>query len=156
MTSDTSPSLADLGDELTPTQAAAWLGLLATHNAICRQLDATLRASHQIGLSAYQALLCLARAPTCRLRMSELAAVTPLTFSGISRMVDRLERDGLVKREGSAADGRVACATLTSEGVTRLRAAHQTYLSGVRRLFLAHFTEQELATLGAYWQRLDV
>jgi DNA-binding MarR family transcriptional regulator len=153
----THPSLAfvDLGEELTPLQAATWMGLLATHSSITRQLDAMLRASHQLGLSAYEVLLRLARAPACRLRMTELAATAPLTLSGISRMVGRLERDGLVRREGSAEDGRVACATLTKDGVARLRAAHQTYLDGVRRLFLAHFSEPELETLNGYWQRLS-
>jgi DNA-binding MarR family transcriptional regulator len=154
MTTHTSLSFADLGDDLTPSQATAWLGLLATQRAIYRQLDAMLRASHQLGLSAYEVLLRLARAPACRLRMSELTALTPLTFSGISRMVDRLERDGLVRREASAEDGRGACATLTSDGILRLQAAHQTYIGGVRRLFLDHFTEQELETLGACWRRL--
>ena len=152
-----SPSLSfvDLGEELSPLQAATWNGLLMTHATITRQLDAMLRASHQLGLSAYAVLLRLARAPACRLRMTELAAAAPLTLSGISRMVGRLERDGLVRREGSAEDGRVACATLTSDGAKRLRAAHQTYLDGVRRLFLAHFSEQELETLDGYWLRLS-
>lgn len=156
MTTNTSLSFADLGDTLTPTQASAWLGLLATHHAIIRQLDANLRASHHLGLSTYEVLLRLALAPTCRLRMSELAANAPLTFSGISRMVDRLERDGLVRREGSADDGRVACATLTDHGLARLKAAHHTYLMGVRNLFLAHLSEPELETLGACWARLGV
>ncbi|HEY8325110.1 MAG: MarR family winged helix-turn-helix transcriptional regulator [Ktedonobacterales bacterium] len=153
----THPSLSfvDLGEELTPLQATTWVGLLATHSSITRQLDAMLRASHQLGLSAYEVLLRLARAPACRLRMTELAATAPLTLSGISRMVGRLERDGLVRREGSAEDGRVACATLTKDGVARLRAAHQTYLDGVRRLFLAHFSEPEMETLNGYWQRLS-
>lgn len=153
----THPSLSfvDLGEELTSLQAATWMGLLATHSSVTRQLDAMLRASHQLGLSAYEVLLRLARAPACRLRMTELAAAAPLTLSGISRMVGRLERDGLVRREGSAEDGRVACATLTKDGVARLRAAHQTYLDGVRRLFLAHFSEPELETLNGYLRRLS-
>lgn len=152
MTTDT--LLPDLGDELTAPQAEAWLGLLASHNAILRQLDTMLRTSHQLRLASYGVLLRLARAPASRLRMSELAALTPLTFSGVSRMVDRLERDGLVRREASAEDGRVACATLTSEGAARLQAAHQTYTSGVRRLFLDHFSERELETLSECWRRL--
>lgn len=155
MTTHAPLTVIDLGEELTPTQAATWMGLLATHSAITRQLDAMLRASHQLGLSAYEVLLRLARAPACRLRMTELAAVAPLTLSGVSRMVGRLERDGLVRREASAEDGRVACATLTREGIARLRAAHQTYLDGVRRLFLAHFSEPELETLNGYWLRLS-
>lgn len=155
MKTQPSLSLVDLGEELTTLQAATWMGLLATQHSITRQLDAMLRASHQLGLSAYEVLLRLARAPACRLRMTELAAAAPLTLSGISRMVGRLERAGLVRREGSAEDGRVACATLTKDGVARLRAAHQTYLDGVRRLFLAHFSEPELETLNGYWRRLS-
>lgn len=155
MTTYTSLSFADLDGELTAPQATAWLGLLATHHAIYHQLDAMLRASHQLGLSSYEVLVRLARAPARRLRMSELAALTPLTLSGISRMVDRLERDGLVKREACANDGRVSCATLTSAGATLLQAAHQTYIAGVHRLFLDHFSEQELEVLGACWQRLS-
>lgn len=151
---NTSLSFADLGDELTPTQTTAWFGLLAAHSGIVHQLDATLRASHHLGLSTYEVLFHLAQAPAYRLRMSELAALAPLTLSGISRMVDRLERDGLVRREGSPEDGRVACATLTDDGMTRLRAARLTYLAGLHRLFLDHFTEQELDTLNACWRRL--
>lgn len=156
MTTNTSLSYADLGDALTPTQTTAWLGLLATHTTIMRQLDARLRESHQLGVSAYEVLLRLAQAPAGRLRMSELAAGGPLTLSGVSRMVDRLERDGLVRREGSEEDGRVACATLTDAGLTRLRAAHSTYLDAVRHLFLAHLSEQDLQTLGTYWAKLGV
>ncbi|HEX8995363.1 MAG TPA: MarR family transcriptional regulator [Ktedonobacterales bacterium] len=151
---NTSLSSVDLEDALTPAQESAWHGLLATHASIIRRLDASLRAAHHLGLSAYEVLLQLALAPERRLRMSELAAVVPLTLSGISRMVDRLERDGLVKREGSAQDGRVSCATLTHAGGERLRAAHRTYVSEVRRLFLEHLSDSELSTLSACWARL--
>ena len=156
MSTEPSLSTADLGTELTPSQASAWLCLLATHTTITRQLDAMLRATHHLGLSAYEVLLRLARAPSRQLRMSELAATAPITLSGISRMVDRLERDGLVRREPSPEDGRVACVTLTDAGVDRLRAAHQTYLTGVRRLFLDHLSEQEIESLNQCWRRLDV
>lgn len=154
---NTSLSFADLGDvggELTPAQACAWLGLVSTHSGVTRQLDAILRASHQIGLTAYETLLRLAQARDCRLRMSELAALTPLTLSGVSRMIDRLERAGLAQREASPEDGRGACARLTSEGEARLRAAHQTYLAAVRRLFLDRLGEQEIEALNRCWRTL--
>lgn len=146
--------LADLGATLTPTQAGAWLGLLETHASITRKIDASLRAAHHLGLTAYALLLRLAQAPAHKLRMSELAVGGPLTLSGVSRMVDRLERDGLVRREATAADRRVAHATLTQSGAERLCAAHQTYIGAVRSLFLDHISEQELATLAACWARL--
>jgi len=151
---NTSLSFADLGNELTPAQACAWCGLLATHSGVTRHLDATLRASHQIGLTAYETLLRLGQAPECCLRMSELAAVAPLTLSGVSRMIDRLERAGLARREASPGDGRGACARLTGEGAARLRAAHQTYLAAVRRLFLDRLSEQEIEALSQCWRTL--
>ncbi len=152
---NTSLTLADLGAPLSPAQARAWLGLLATHAGITRRIDASLRAKHHLGLTAYEIMLQLAQAPACQLRMSELAAGGPLTLSGVSRMVDRLERDGLVRREATTEDRRVARATLTQAGVERLRAAHQTYTSAIHRLFLDHLSEQEIATLGACWERLS-
>ncbi len=151
---NTSLSFVDSGNELTLAQACAWCGLVATYSDVARQLDATLRASHQIGLSAYETLLRLGQAPNCCLRMSELAAVAPLTLSGVSRMIDRLERAGLARREASPEDGRVACAMLTSEGQVRLRDAHQTYLSAVRRLFLDRLDEQEIEALNRCWGKL--
>lgn len=154
MITNTSLSFADLGEALTATQESAWHGLLASQAAISRQLDTSLRAAHHLGLSAYEVLLRLALAPNYRMKMSELAAVAPLTLSGISRMVDRLEREGLVKREADEQDGRVACATLTHAGLERLRAAHLTYLAGVRRLFLAHLSEADLEALSACWAKL--
>lgn len=151
---NTSQTLADLGPSLTPEQARAWLGLIAIHTSISRRLDANLRAAHHLGLTAYEILLRLAQAPASQLRMSELAAGGPLTLSGVSRMVDRLERDGLVRREATSQDRRVAHATLTQAGMERLCAAHQTYISAVHRLFLDHLSEQELTTLGICWERL--
>lgn len=152
---NTSLTLADLGATFTPAQAHAWLGLLATHTSITRRIDATLRTAHHLGLTAYEIMLRLAQAPGGQLRMSELAAGGPLTLSGVSRMVDRLERDGLARREATTEDRRVARVTLTQAGVERLYAAHQTYISAVHRLFLDHLSEQELVTLGICWERLS-
>ena len=143
-----------LADTLTPKQASAWLGLLETHASITRQIDASLRAAHHLGLTAYSLLLRLAQAPAYKLRMSELAVGGPLTLSGVSRMVDRLEREGLVRREATTDDRRVAHATLTQVGAERLCAAHQTYIGAVRSLFLDHLSEQELTTLTTCWTRL--
>jgi DNA-binding MarR family transcriptional regulator len=70
-------------------------------------------------------------------------------------MVDRLERAGLVRREATTEDRRVARATLTQAGIELLYAAHQTYISAVRHLFLDHLSEEELATLGVCWERLS-
>lgn len=156
MTTNSFSSFAGPEESVTPTEEAAFQGLLAAHDVIVRQLDARLRAAHQLGLSAYGVLLRLSQAPDKRLRMTELAAATPLTLSGVSRMVDRLESAGMVRREPSLDDGRVSCAALTSAGMERLRAARMTYVASMRRLFLRHFSDEELATLGECWRRLEL
>ena len=70
------------------------------------------------------------------LRMSELADAALLTRSGMTRLVDRLEKQGLVRRERCAADGRGTYAVITPEGAARFAAARPTHIAGVRRLFL--------------------
>ncbi len=87
--------------------------------------------------------------------MSELAGKTLITLSGVTRLVTRLEAEGLVRRERSPDDGRVFYAVLTEAGFLRLREAHPTHLEGVRRLFLKHFTDEELKTLAGFWDRVS-
>jgi DNA-binding MarR family transcriptional regulator len=81
-------------------------------------------------------LLVLDESGDKHLRMSELADAALLTRSGMTRLVDRLERQGLVRRERCAADGRGTYAVITDEGKERFAAARPTHIAGVRRLFL--------------------
>jgi DNA-binding MarR family transcriptional regulator len=89
-----------------------------------------------------------------RMRMSDLATTVILSRSGLTRLVDRLERDGLIERQSCPSDARGSFATLTSDGSRRLQAARATHLAGVRSLFLDHFAPEELEVLGAAWERL--
>jgi DNA-binding MarR family transcriptional regulator len=86
--------------------------------------------------------------------MSDLSHSVLLSPSGVSRLVDRLERGGLVCRERCSADGRGYWAVLTSRGEMAFRDARATHLAGVRSLFLRHFTAADLARLADYWERL--
>jgi DNA-binding MarR family transcriptional regulator len=86
--------------------------------------------------------------------MSDLSHTALLSASGVSRLVDRLERDGLVRRERCAADGRGYWAVLTARGEAAFREARATHLAGVRRLFLRHFADDDLARLADYWERV--
>jgi len=88
------------------------------------------------------------------MRMGELAESVLLTLSGVTRLVGRLEREGLVRREPCPEDRRGAYAILTEAGIDRLGEAHPTHLSGVHRLFLEHFSKVELKTMTEYWRRL--
>src|SRR3712207_1713353 len=84
---------------LDSREDGAWRGFLRTYAALVHELDAELRAAHELTLSGYEVLRLLDDAPGGRLRPSELAAAVLLTPSGITRLCDRLERDGLVTRE---------------------------------------------------------
>ena len=78
-----------------------------------------------------------------------------LTRSGMSRVVERLERNGLVKRAGATEDGRGAYAALTPEGQSRLRAALRQHVDFVRQLFLSVFSDSELKEMAIYWERVE-
>lgn len=107
-----------------------------------------------MSLSCYEVLLHLSWSPERRMRMTELAESVLLSPSGISRLVDRLERDGWVARQQSPKDRRGNYTVLTEEGLCRWREAHETHIAGVRRYFLNHFTETELLSLARFWKRL--
>ncbi len=89
------------------------------------------------------------------LRMSELAEAVLLTRSGLTRLVDRLERRGLVERRKCPSDARGFLAVLTDEGLRRFEEARPTHLAGVRRLFLDLLEPEELERLAAIWDRVE-
>ncbi|HUB76330.1 MAG TPA: MarR family transcriptional regulator [Solirubrobacteraceae bacterium] len=140
---------------LSDPELAAWRGLLRSHSALVKTLDAELEATHGLALTAYEVLHHLARADRGRLRMRELAESVLLSRSGLTRMVDRLERDGLVVRGLCEQDARGSFAVLTDAGRELYRRARPTHLAGVRRHFVDRFSAGELAQLTRFWQRLE-
>jgi DNA-binding MarR family transcriptional regulator len=129
---------------LTDTELRAWQALLHAHHRVISQLDAELRVEHGLSFGAYDVLLRLARAPNASLAMSELAEKVMLSPSGLTRMVDRLVRAGLVERHRFQEDARVTLARLTDEGRRLLRRAARTHLRGIREHFTARLTEAQL------------
>src|SRR2546428_10938906 len=109
-----------------------------------RALDADLLSGQGMSLSEYTALMHLSEAPGRSLRMSELACACALSLSGMSRIVDRLEAQGLVERERASCDGRGWNAVLTEAGLGRLRRAWPTHLASVRRPLMDHLGALEL------------
>src|SRR3954470_8054585 len=89
---------------LTERELRAWRGMLRVHSALTKALDAQLEAEHGLPLSHYEVLVYLAAAPERRMRMSELAESILLSRSGLTRLVDRLEREGLIMRQTCAHD----------------------------------------------------
>jgi DNA-binding MarR family transcriptional regulator len=118
-----------------------------------RAFDADLLHEQRLSLNEYSALRDLSEAPDRRLRMGDLAAASALSLSGMTRIVTRLERQGLVQRERPSCDGRGWNAVLTDDGLTRLRQAWPTHLASVRRHVIDHVRTADLPAFTAALQR---
>jgi DNA-binding MarR family transcriptional regulator len=137
----------------SPEYAGAWLGLLATHRRLTRELDAELEAGHELTLSGLELLARLASAPEHRLRLSTLAGEAGLSLSRVSRIVDTLEARGLIKRVACPADARAINAQLTPAGLEVAQSAQATHLAAVRERFFDHLEEGEIAMLADIFAR---
>jgi DNA-binding MarR family transcriptional regulator len=144
-------SVANALEPLTDAELAAWRGLLRTHALLVKTLDAELEQAHEIPLTSYEVLLHLSHAGG-KMRMCEVAESVALSRSGLTRLVDRLERDGLVERRSCPDDARGAFAHLTDTGRAKLDAASSTHLAGVRRHFLDHLGPEQQRCLAAAWE----
>jgi len=132
----------------------SWVHLLRAHAATTRALSAELVAEHGLTINDYEALLLLSRAEDRRMRRVDLAGELLLTASGITRLLDGLERAGFVERASCASDRRVTYAVLTDAGYAKLEAAADSHVAGIRSLFEQRFDEQELEQLAALLSRL--
>lgn len=140
--------------QLSPLELAAWRGFLRVHSRLVQLLDGELQAAHGLPLHEYGVLLTIDNADGGRARMTELATSILLSPSGLTRLVDRLERDGLVERERCTIDRRGFDVCLTSAGKEALERARPTHLAGVRARFLSAFSDAELTELAGFWERL--
>ncbi|GGO67860.1 MarR family winged helix-turn-helix transcriptional regulator [Nonomuraea cavernae] len=123
-------------ESLTAEELTVWRMLQRAQMRVTRHLEAELLVAHDLALASYDVLLQLAEAPERRLRMNDLAGRVLLSRSGLTRLIDRLQRDGLVEREACASDARGLYAVLTDTGAARLAQATPTYLGGIRSQFL--------------------
>jgi DNA-binding MarR family transcriptional regulator len=133
--------------------AAAWVGLLATHRSLTRELDAQLEATHGLTISALELLVQLARTPEHWLRLSALASGSGLSLSRVSRIVDALQERGLLKRRPCDADARAINAVLTPQGLALAKAAQAMHLAAVRERFFDRLSDLEVATLATIFMR---
>jgi len=133
--------------------AGAWIGLLATHRRLTRELDAELEAAHGLTLSGLELLARLASAPERRLRLSLLAAEAGLSLSRVSRIVDALEQRGLIERQNCPADARAINAQLTPAGLELAQKAQSTHLAAVSGRFFDRLDAAEIATLAEVFAR---
>ena len=139
-----------------PQQLDSWVSFLRAHAAITRELSVQLQREHGLTLNDYEVLLHLSHAEGGMLRRVDLAERVLLTASGITRLLEGLERAGFVRKQTCESDARVSYAQLTAEGVAKLRAAAVTHLRGIDELFIGRYSGSELATLGELLARLPV
>jgi DNA-binding MarR family transcriptional regulator len=141
-------------ETLTLGELRAWRGLLRAHACLARSLDSELERAHGLPMTSYEVLHHLEEASGGRMRMCELAEQAQLSRSGLTRLVDRMERDGLVERCSCDHDARGSYACLTAVGRERLQEARGTHLAVIRDQFFSHFSEGELSTLADMWERI--
>ena len=139
---------------LTSAEQLAWRGFLRAHATVVRALEADLQAEHELPLASYDVLVQLSESPDRRLRMTELADRVLLSRSGLTRLADRLEREGLLTREPCPSDARGTLAVLTDAGLDRLRQAWPTHLRGVRQQVLDRLTPEEVEQLAVLMGKL--
>src|SRR5581483_6306044 len=141
---------------LESTRLEAWVAFLRSHAAIRRQLNVDLLAAHGLTLNDYEVLLLLSRAEGQMMRRVDLADSVVLTASGITRLLDGLERAGYVEKARCDSDARVSYAKLTDVGRAKLEEASVTHLAGIEELFVGRFSTEELATLVELFARLPL
>jgi DNA-binding MarR family transcriptional regulator len=136
------------------SRLAAWWKLMAAHALLVRRLRRDLAAATVLPLDSYKALRSLFEAPGHRLRLSKLAVTVFLTRSGVTRLADRLEKEGLLRRNEHIQDRRGSCAVLTAKGWKELKLARAVFARTIAEHFGTHLSDREAETLNAVLSRI--
>jgi DNA-binding MarR family transcriptional regulator len=131
-----------------------WVHFLRVHASLTRRLSARLEADHGLTLRDFDVLSQLAYAPGRQLRRVDLARSVLLSASGVTRLLDGLERAGLVEKGNCASDARVTYAVLTAEGLEAYRVARRSHIRDVEELFGSHFSAEDRERLSGLLVRL--
>jgi DNA-binding MarR family transcriptional regulator len=134
---------------------AAWRGFIEAHAHVLAHLAREIQDEQGLPLPWYDVLVQLSEAEGHSLRMHELAARVLLSQSGLTRLVDRLESEGLVERVRCSDDGRGFFAQLTASGLQMLRSTYPTHLRGVKEWFTDLLTDEEAAVMAAVMARIS-
>lgn len=141
-------------EHFSTLERAAWGEFLSTYAMIDRIIEADLQEHARITHVEFEVLLRLYKQEKHRLRIQDIATQSILSRSGVSRVVERLEKSGLVIREEADEDKRGAYAVLTDAGMERFQVAIQFHLECVRRNFLGLFNDEELMQMAGFWKRV--
>ncbi|MEX5295436.1 MarR family transcriptional regulator [Kocuria sp. CPCC 205268] len=140
---------------LSPEERDAWLALVSIMFTLPGSIESQLQAEADLSLAEYLVLAMLSEAPDRRRRMSDLAAVTNTSQSRLSRIVARLERDGLVVRTGGEQDKRVVLAEITDRGLERVEQVAPGHVEHVRRTVIDRLTPVQVHQLALIGRLVD-
>jgi DNA-binding MarR family transcriptional regulator len=140
--------------KLDTARKNAWIASYVAHGLICRRINDALEAEGCVSMEIYDVLLNLEEAPEHRLRMSELADRVLFSRSGITRLVDRLEKQGLLERVECPGDRRACHACLTPEGLTAREQAWPVYERVIREQFGSSLSDGEARTIANAFRRM--
>jgi len=133
---------------LTAEELDSWLSVVRLMTWLPWSIDQQLQRDSKLGMVDYQVLAMLSESPQRTMRLSSLAEVTNASLSRLSRVVTRLEKRGLVRREPDATDGRFTKAILTEEGLQTLAEAAPRHVAHVRSLVIDVLSPEQLRRLG--------
>ncbi len=139
--------MATTARTIETTALDVWVRLLRGHSATVRTLNAQLLRDHGLTINDYETLLVLSHAEGQQLRRTDLAESLQLTASGITRLLDGLERSGFVAKRRCTTDARVSYAVLTACGREKLAEAACSHVAAITELFGERFSGAELETL---------
>lgn len=137
------------------THLAAWRAVLNAHTSVVAHAEDALARAELPPLAWYDVLWTIRRAPARRIRMAELAASLTISRGGLTKLADRLENAGFIRREPADNDGRGLYAVLTAEGNTLLRRMWPVYSRALRETFVSTITEDEAAVVAAALGRVN-
>lgn len=132
---------------LSPAEESVARAMGRLMQVLGRALDADLEREQRMSLSEYTVLRVLSEHPERRMRMNELATACNMSLSGMTRLADRLESDGYLRRVRCEHDARGAEAVLTDGGLARLEQAWPTHLASMRRHVFDHLDGLDPCTL---------
>ena len=137
------------------THLGAWRAVLNAHTSVVAHAEEALAAAELPPLTWYDVLWAIRRAPKRRIRMAELASSLTISRGGLTKLADRLENAGLIRRQPADTDGRGLYAVLTTEGNTLLHRMWPVYSRALRETFVSAISNEEAALIAAALSRVN-
>ena len=132
----------------------AWMRLVRTHTQLWDAVERQMRRDHGLTMARYDVLAQLDLAGG-RLGLGELASAIALSPSGLSKLLDRMDASGLIRREPHPHDARAALATITPRGRQLVRSARKCHHALLRRTFGTALDDRDVADLTRIMEKLE-